>query len=96
MWNVIKLNYRHEDLQSSALPTELTFQKYVFYVCNHKRVLAEREGFEPPEPCSSFVFKTNTIDHSVISPINLLFSLLTGIPTQNLHFRRVLLYAVEL
>ncbi len=31
-------------------------------------ILAEREGFEPPEPCSSTVFKTAAIDHSAIFP----------------------------
>ena len=31
-------------------------------------VFAEREGFEPPEPRSSTVFKTAAIDHSAISP----------------------------
>ena len=31
---------------------------------------AEREGFEPPEPLSSTVFKTAAIDHSAISPRN--------------------------
>ena len=31
--------------------------------------IAEREGFEPPEPLSSTVFKTAAIDHSAISPI---------------------------
>ena len=30
--------------------------------------IAEREGFEPPEPCGSTVFKTAAIDHSAISP----------------------------
>ena len=30
---------------------------------------AEREGFEPPEPLSSTVFKTAAIDHSAISPL---------------------------
>ncbi len=34
--------------------------------------LAEREGFEPPEPLSSTVFKTAAIDHSAISPCILL------------------------
>ena len=29
---------------------------------------AEREGFEPPEPFSSTVFKTAVIDHSTTSP----------------------------
>ena len=31
--------------------------------------MAEREGFEPPDPCGSTVFKTAAIDHSAISPI---------------------------
>jgi hypothetical protein len=47
---------------------------------NHKRktpkaiiiitlgVLAEKEGFEPPEAFTSTVFKTAAIDHSAISP----------------------------
>ena len=29
---------------------------------------AEKEGFEPPEPLGSTVFKTAAIDHSAISP----------------------------
>ena len=32
--------------------------------------IAEREGFEPPEPLSSTVFKTAAIDHSAILPGN--------------------------
>ena len=31
-------------------------------------LLAEREGFEPPVPLSTAVFKTAVIDHSTISP----------------------------
>ncbi len=31
--------------------------------------LAEEEGFEPPDPCGSTVFKTAAIDHSAIPPI---------------------------
>ena len=30
--------------------------------------IAEREGFEPPVPRSTAVFKTAVIDHSTISP----------------------------
>ena len=30
---------------------------------------AEKEGFEPPEACTSTVFKTAAIDHSAISPL---------------------------
>jgi len=32
-------------------------------------VLAEREGFEPPEPCGSTVFKTAAFDRSATSPM---------------------------
>ena len=31
-------------------------------------VLAEREGFEPSEPCGSLDFESSTIDHSATSP----------------------------
>ena len=30
--------------------------------------MAEREGFEPPEPFGSVVFKTTAFGHSAISP----------------------------
>ena len=33
------------------------------------RYFAEREGFEPPVPLSTVVFKTTVIDHSTISPV---------------------------
>lgn len=33
-----------------------------------KRFSAEREGFEPPVPLGTAVFKTAVIDHSTISP----------------------------
>ena len=31
--------------------------------------MAEREGFEPPDPCGSTVFKTAAFDHSATSPL---------------------------
>jgi hypothetical protein len=31
--------------------------------------MAEREGFEPPEPCGSTVFKTAAFDRSATSPV---------------------------
>ena len=31
-------------------------------------VFAEAEGFEPPVPCGTPVFKTGTFDHSVTPP----------------------------
>ena len=30
--------------------------------------MAEREGFEPPDPRESMVFKTTAFDHSATSP----------------------------
>lgn len=38
---------------------------FFFFQC----LLAEREGFEPPVPLSTAVFKTAAIDHSAISPV---------------------------
>ena len=32
-------------------------------------ILAEREGFEPPVPRGTLVFKTSAFDHSAISPM---------------------------
>jgi hypothetical protein len=34
-----------------------------------KSYVAEREGFEPPDPCGSTVFKTAAFDHSATSPL---------------------------
>ena len=34
-------------------------------------LMAEREGFEPPVPLGTAVFKTAVIDHSTISPSDL-------------------------
>lgn len=31
--------------------------------------MAESEGFEPPDPCRSTVFKTAALDHSAICPM---------------------------
>ncbi len=36
---------------------------------------AEREGFEPPDPLRSTVFKTAAFDHSAISPKSNVISL---------------------
>ena len=43
-------------------------KRYRFLDTFMLRSLAEREGFEPPEPRSSTVFKTAAIDHSATSP----------------------------
>ncbi len=39
-----------------------------FQKINSETKVAEREGFEPPVPLSTAVFKTAVIDHSTISP----------------------------
>ena len=36
--------------------------------CDLQDSVAEREGFEPPVPLGTTVFKTVVIDHSTISP----------------------------
>ena len=41
--------------------------------------MAEREGFEPPEACTSIAFKATAFDHSAISPkISKLYSRNSG------------------
>ena len=35
---------------------------------NYHKIMAESEGFEPPEPFGSTVFKTAAFDHSANSP----------------------------
>ena len=49
----------------------VTFKLADFQQCwrRESAVLAEREGFEPPVPLSTVVFKTTVIDHSTISPV---------------------------
>ena len=38
------------------------------HLCKTSSGVAERGGFEPPEPLGSTVFKTAAIDHSATSP----------------------------
>ena len=51
------------------------------------RVWAEREGFEPPVPFSTTVFKTVVIDHSTISPwrMHYLLTMHAGHGKRNIH-----------
>ena len=42
--------------------------------CINEFLKAEREGFEPPVPLSTAVFKTAVIDHSTISPRRFVWS----------------------
>ena len=49
-------------------------------------LFAEREGFEPPVPLGTVVFKTTVIDHSTISPvfrIEQIFRQLFAYPNKN-------------
>ena len=43
-------------------------QKKVLQIFRFTGLCAEREGFEPPVPLSTPVFKTGAFDHSAISP----------------------------
>ena len=47
---------------------------------NSEIKMAEREGFEPPEPCGSAVFKTAAIDHSATSPLTTYEILIPSFP----------------
>ena len=42
------------------------------YLAEREVSLAEGEGFEPPVPLSTVVFKTTVIDHSTILPVSVL------------------------
>ena len=44
-------------------PILLTFQSF-----NLVKLSTEGEGFEPPDPCESLVFKTSALNHSAILP----------------------------
>ena len=59
--------FSHLCLQAS-LRQGIKNKRYRFLDTFLLRGLAEREGFEPPEPRSSTVFKTAAIDHSATSP----------------------------
>jgi hypothetical protein len=50
-----------------GLKTKYKFLKTFVYK-GFQKFKAESEGFEPPEPRSSTVFKTAAIDHSANSP----------------------------
>jgi hypothetical protein len=52
-----------------------------------RRKMAEREGFEPPEPFGSTVFKTAALNHSATSPLASDFSRRRE---KNKHFRRLI------
>ena len=55
-----KLRFPRKKLhKKSKTPTGFYFSEKIY---------AEREGFEPPDPCGSTVFKTAAIDHSATSP----------------------------
>ncbi len=56
----------------NIFPTASTTSGRVFHRSSSKSELnerlAEEEGFEPPDPCGSTVFKTAAIDHSATPP----------------------------
>ena len=57
-------------LQEQALDAHIHIRKNAALSCGAFFALhsAEREGFEPPDPRRSTVFKTAVIDHSTTSP----------------------------
>ncbi len=54
---------------SSPAAVALTTPGSLRSLLRSERRLAEREGFEPPDPCGSTVFKTAAIGHSATSPV---------------------------
>ena len=65
----INLNLYMEAGQKKYLSTQ--YKKVTQLVADQlvTSLSAEREGFEPPVPLSTPVFKTGVIDHSTISPL---------------------------
>ena len=59
-----------ENLSSSISETngEKENPRNLLITTSYADLSAEREGFEPPVPLSTVVFKTTVIDHSTISP----------------------------
>lgn len=59
-----------EDTQCAFVEVRSSFAKATedTFLSAPERKVAEGEGFEPPEPCGSAVFKTAAIDHSATLP----------------------------
>ena len=55
--------------QAQALPGSLPSKRKLPQYGSSFDLSAEKEGFEPPEPYGSTVFKTAAIDRSAISPL---------------------------
>lgn len=53
--------------------------------------MAESEGFEPPVPCETLVFKTSTLDHSVNSPVEDACSFLSKVIIANYYLNSQLI-----
>ena len=69
-WRISHRNTQHSasaelDAWPDFDPVELTKPVH----CFKKTIMAEKEGFEPPEACTSTVFKTAAFDHSATSPV---------------------------
>ncbi len=63
-----------QGLTGAGLPTAL-YEKSPAQKALSFNLFAEREGFEPPDPLRSTVFKTAAFDHSAISPKSNVISL---------------------
>ena len=63
-----------QGLTGAVLPTALYAKKAQRKALSFN-LFAEREGFEPPDPLRSTVFKTAAFDHSAISPKSNVISL---------------------
>lgn len=70
------MNHKEHSILVKLNPPRINIQ---WRVCLNE-YLAEREGFEPPEACTSAVFKTAAFDHSAISPENGVFGCARLVP----------------
>ena len=71
----IFLSFSPDCIEAKNPTSHWTCRVCLLFGCSWLCLPAEREGFEPPEPRSSTVFKTAAIDHSAISPIPLLMDI---------------------
>ncbi len=59
-------------------------------------VFAEVEGFEPPVPCGTSVFKTGAFDHSATPPLNNAAKVHTRFQIQSKYWRNLFLFNLPL
>ena len=67
--NPLSPNKLKKDRGSNKGEQFLHKKRNLLKISRFLKCFAEREGFEPPVPLGTVVFKTTVIDHSTISPM---------------------------